>query len=92
MLLVALMAVAIMTIQGSIALSTSFVNISRSVSTRVIADASRNAQAGIEEARARLMGLPATNLKLIGDPLATLNLALPAPNLLWSAYILTSSS
>jgi hypothetical protein len=91
-LLVALMAVAMMTIQGSIALSTSFSNISRSIASRASTDTSANVEAGITEARARLMGLPATNPKLIGDPLATLNLVAPAPNPLWSAYVLTSSS
>jgi hypothetical protein len=92
MLMVAMMAIAVMTIQGSVALTASLNNITRSIDTRVVTDATATAQAGIEEARARLVGLPTSNLKLIGDPLATLNLSNPAPNLLWSAYVLTSSS
>jgi hypothetical protein len=92
MLLVAMLGIAIMAIQGSIAASTSLNNITTSVKSRSVQDASAVAEAGIAEAKARLQGLPGTNARLIGDPLATLNLVNPAPNALWTAYILTSNN
>jgi hypothetical protein len=92
MLLVALLGIAVMTIQGSIAASTALNNITNSVKVRSVGDATAVAEAGIAEAKARLQGLPGTNAKLIGDPLATLNLLNPAPNPLWTAYLLTSNT
>jgi hypothetical protein len=85
MLMVAMMAIAVMTIQGSIAVTASLNNITTSVKTRVVRDATDTAQAGVEEAKARLMAIQAANLAYIGDPSVTIT-----PFLSW--YFLTSSS
>lgn len=92
MLLVAMLGIAVLTIQGSIAASTSLNNITNSVKSRTMQDASAVAEAGVAEAKARLQGLPGTNPKLVADPLATLDLLNPTPNPLWTAYLLTSNT
>lgn len=85
MLLVALMAIAITLVQGSIAASVSLNTIKRSIDSRVPAAATAVAQAGIEEAKARIVGIQAANLDYIGNP------SYPADPLT-SFYFLTSSS
>lgn len=92
MILIAMLAIAVMTIQGSIAATTSLNTITTSVKYRALDQASLVTDAGLAEAKARLVGLPSSNAKLIADPLATLNLTSPVPDPLWSAYVLSSTA
>jgi hypothetical protein len=85
MLLVALMAIAITLVQGSIAASVSWKTIKRSLDSPVPTAAIAVAQSGIEEAKARIVGIQAANLDSIGNPSF-----LPSP--LTSFYFLTSNS
>lgn len=86
MLLVALLVLAILTERGSIALTATVNEMANSQNHKAVTQAFMTAEAGIEEAKSRLMGSelgPYPNW--IGDPNAT-----PNPN--WSAYVVTSSA
>ncbi len=84
MLLVALLALAILTERGSIALTATVNELADSQNHKAVSQAFMTAEAGIEEAKSRLMGFPAGPYpNWIGDPNAT-------PNPLWSAYVVTS--
>jgi hypothetical protein len=85
MLLVAMLAIAVMSIQGSIATTAALNNITTSIKARVVMDATAVAQAGIEEAKARIVAIQAANLDSIGNPLVS-------PDPLTSYYFLTSNS
>jgi hypothetical protein len=84
-ILVVLLILAILTERASVALTSSLRDVtdSRNYQTERVLFAQTDA--GLEEARGRLMGSPATNPSFIGDPS-------PTPNPLWSAYLLTSST
>ncbi|HEV8539719.1 MAG TPA: hypothetical protein VGQ60_01025, partial [Nitrospiraceae bacterium] len=81
------MAVAVMTIQGSVAISTSLNNITTSTHIHAVTDGEELVEAGISEARSRLKGVSAVN-NMIADPLALLGL----PNATWAAYLLAVPS
>ncbi|MGH7166501.1 MAG: hypothetical protein ACREIS_13370, partial [Nitrospiraceae bacterium] len=86
MLLVALLVLAILTERGSIALTATVNEMANSQNHKAVTQAFMTAEAGIEEAKSRLMGSelgPYPNW--IGDPNAP-----PSP--LWSAYVVTSSA
>ncbi|OLE42008.1 MAG: hypothetical protein AUG11_02445 [Nitrospirae bacterium 13_1_20CM_2_62_14] len=85
MLLVVLLVLAILTERGSIALTATITDLTQTSTERTSKQAFSTAEAGIEEAKGRLIGKPASNPNFIADPAA-------APNPLWSAYILTSGS
>lgn len=85
MLLVVLLVLAILTERGSIALEATVTDLTQTSIERTTKQSFFHAEAGIEEAKGRLIGKPSSNPNFIGDPAAS-------PNPLWSAYILTSSS
>jgi hypothetical protein len=85
MLLVVMLVLAILTERGSIALTATVTDLTQTSTERTAKQAFSTAEAGIEEAKGRLIGKPTSNPNFIGDPAA-------APNPLWSAYILTSDS
>jgi hypothetical protein len=92
MLMVSLMAVAIMVIQGSVAASVSLNTIMTSVKSRSAADVVSIAEAGVQEAKARLAGISSTNSKFAGDASASLLFVSSTPVSNWSSYLLTSTS
>ncbi len=85
MLLVVMLVLAILTERGSIALTSTVTDLTQTSTERTAKQAFSTAEAGIEEAKGRLIGKPASNPNFISDPAAS-------PNPLWSAYILTSGS
>jgi hypothetical protein len=87
MLMIALMAVAVLTIQGSVALSTALSNITTSTKIHAVSDGQELVEAGIAEMRSRLKGVSFLN-NMIADPFALLLL----PNATWSAYLLSVPS
>jgi hypothetical protein len=92
MLMVALMAVAVMTIQGSIALSTSLNNITVSVKNRALTDGGVLAEAGIEEARRRMKGLGGADF--LGDPMIPYGFfgIFRIQNPVWASYLISVPS
>lgn len=85
MLLVVMLVLAILTERGSIALDATVADLSQASTYKTAEQAFYYTEAGIGEAKGRLMGLPASNPNFVGDPAAT-------PNPLWSAYLVTSGS
>ncbi len=85
MLLVVMLVLAILTERGSIALDATVADLSQASTYKRAEQAFYYSEAGIGEAKGRLMGSPAINPNFVRDPAAT-------PNPLWSAYIITSSS
>jgi len=85
MLLVVMLVLAILTERGSIALDATVADLSQASTYKTAEQAFYYTEAGIGEAKGRLMGTPAINPNFVGDPAAT-------PNPLWSAYLITSGS
>lgn len=85
MFLVALFLIAILTQRGAISLTTTLTDIVDGQQYKAARVSFSSTEAGIAEAKARLMGTTATNPNFIGDPSGT-------PDPLWSAYILTSGA
>lgn len=83
-LVTTLLAVTVLSLIGSTAIMTTSIDLKISRHYKLSEQAFYQGQGGIEEARGRLRGTPATNPNFITDPLAT-------PNPLWSAYLLTSN-
>jgi type II secretory pathway pseudopilin PulG len=81
-ILVVLLILAILSERASVALTSTLIDVTNSRKYRTEREIFAQAEAGLEEARARIL---ATSPNFIGDPA-------PTPNPLWSAYILTSSS
>ncbi len=82
MILVVLLILAILSERASVALTSTLIDVTNSRKYRTEREVFAQAEAGLEEARARFL---ATSPNFIGDPS-------PIPNPLWSAYILTSGS
>jgi hypothetical protein len=76
---------ALLTERGSLALSNTLSGTTNSQSFRAERQALVHAEAGLAEAKARLLGSSATNTGFIGDLSGT-------PNPFWSAYLVTSAS
>lgn len=85
MFLVALFLIAILTQRGAISLTTTLTDIVGGQQYKAARVSFIYTEAGIQEAKARLMGTIVTNPNFIGDPAG-------APDPLWSAYVLTSST
>lgn len=85
MLLVVLLVLAILTERGSIALTATVTDLTQTFAERTSRQAFFHAEAGVEEAKGRLIGKASSNPNFVRDPALT-------PNPLWSAYILTSGS
>jgi len=85
MLLVVMLVLAILTERGSIALDATVADLSQTSTYKTAEQAFYDTEAGIGEAKGRLMGTPAINPNFVGDPAAS-------PNPLWAAYLITSGS
>lgn len=85
--MVALMAIAVMTIQGTIAMSNVLNSLTTINKNSITRDMSSFSDAAVAEAKLRLKGISSTNANFAGDPNATSNYMISNPNVNWSAYL-----
>jgi hypothetical protein len=86
-LMVALMAIALMTVQGTIATSNVLNNIATTTKNSLTQDATSFSDAAMAEVKLRLKGVTSSNTNFRGDPNATSNYMISNPTVNWSAYL-----